>query len=89
MKRYEGYIPADKGVHRVILPYPRNFIQDLFNSSDDEASEKAETPEMRQQRAVLATLPEDAQRAFRYAMMLDKMKEGDAMLVMPFDLRIK
>jgi protease-4 len=82
-------IPADKGVHRVILPYPRTFLQDWLNSGDDDASEKVETPQMQQQRAVLATLPADAQRAFRYAMMLDKMKEGDAMLVMPFDLKIK
>jgi protease IV len=83
-------IPADKGVHRVILPYPQTFLQELLSSSGDEdASEKSESPKLRQQRAVLATLPEDAQRAFRYAMLLDKMKDGDAMLLMPFDLRVK
>jgi protease-4 len=82
-------IPADKGVQRVIFPYPQTFLQELFNSGGDEASEKSETPQMRQQRAVLATLPEDARRAFRYAMLLDKMKSGDAMLLMPFELRIK
>jgi hypothetical protein len=37
----------------------------------------------------MATLPDDARRAFRYAMLLDKMKDGDAVLLMPFDLRIK
>ena len=37
----------------------------------------------------MATLPEDAQRALRYALLLDKMKAGDAALVMPYDLRIK
>ena len=39
--------------------------------------------------AVLASLPEDARRAMRYALLLDKMKSGDAALLMPFDLRIK
>ncbi len=82
-------IPADKGVHRVIFPYPQTFLQELFNSNDDEASETAETPQLRQQRAVLASLPEDARRAFRFAMLLDKMKDGDAMLRLPFDLRVK
>ena len=81
-------IPADKGVHRVIFPYPRTFIQQLLSSGDDE-SETSESPQMKQQRAVLAALPQDARRAFRYALLLDKMKSGDAMLLMPFELRIK
>jgi protease-4 len=81
-------IPKDKGVHRVIFPYPRTFIQDLLSAGGDD-SETAETPQLRQQRAVMAALPEDASRAFRYALMLDKMKDGDAMLVMPFELRVK
>lgn len=80
-------IPADKGVRRVILPYPQTFLQQLMSSnSDDEATE---TKLREQQRAVLASLPEDARRAFRYALLLDRMREGDAMLLMPFDLRVK
>jgi protease-4 len=81
-------IPKDKGVHRVILPYPRTFLQDLLSRADDD-SETAETPQLKQQRAILAAMPEDTRRAFRYALMLDKMKDGDAMLVMPFDVRFK
>jgi protease-4 len=81
-------IPAEKGVRRVIFPYPRTFLQGLLRT-DDDTSETAETPQLRQQRAVLASMPDDARRAFRYAMMLDKMKEGDAMLMMPFELRVK
>ena len=42
-----------------------------------------------QQRAVLAALPEDARRAFRYMQLMEKMKNGDTMLVMPYDIRIK
>jgi protease-4 len=80
-------IPADKGVRRVILPYPQTFLQQLLSTSNDD--EATETKAREQQEALLATLPQDAQRAFRYALLLDRMKEGDAMLLMPFDLRVK
>ena len=76
-------IPKDKGVHRVILPYPRTFIQELL-SEGDETHVQA-----KQREAVLATLPDDAQRAARYMALLDRMKSGESMLLMPFDLRIK
>jgi protease-4 len=76
-------IPKDKGVHRVILPYPRTFIQELLSEGDD-AHVQA-----KQREAVLATLPDDARRAVRYMALLDRMKDGESMLLMPFDLRIK
>jgi len=76
-------VPKDKGVHRVILPYPRTFIQELMSSADDQTRLKT------QQRAVLATMPEDARRAFHYMSMLDRMKDGESSLLMPFDLVIK
>jgi protease-4 len=76
-------IPKDKGVHRVILPYPRTVLQELL-------SESSETHTQAQQReAVMATLPEDARRAVRYMTLLDRMKSGESMLLMPFDLRIR
>ena len=77
-------IPADKGVERVILPYPTTFLQELLSGSGENANTQVE-----QQRAVLAALPEDTRRAFRYMQMMDKMKNGDTMLVMPFDIRVK
>lgn len=77
-------IPADKGVRRVILPYPRTFWQELLNTGGADAS-----AEVKQQRAVYAALPEDARRALRYLKLLDQMKSGQSMLLMPFDLRIK
>jgi protease IV len=77
-------IPADKGVERVILPYPRTFLQELL-SGDGENS----NTQVAQQRAVYAALPEDARRAFRYMQLMDRMKNGESMLVMPFDIRIK
>jgi protease-4 len=80
-------IPADKEVRRVILPYPRTFFERLFNQqSDDEERAKLK---LQQQRAVFEALPEDMRRAFQYAAMLDKMKEGDALAIMPYEIRIK
>jgi protease-4 len=76
-------IPKDKGVRRVILPYPRTFIQELL-SQGNESQVK-----MKQQEAVMAALPDDARRAVRYMALLDRMKSGESMLLMPFDLRIK
>jgi protease-4 len=77
-------IPADKGVERVILPYPTTFLQDLLNGGGENSNTQIE-----QQRAVFAALPEDARRALRFMMLMDQMKNGDTMLVMPFDIRIK
>lgn len=77
-------IPADKGVERVILPYPTTFLQQLLSGG----SESSNT-EVAQQRAMLAAMPEDAQRAFRFMKLMDRMKNGESMYLMPFDLRIK
>jgi protease-4 len=76
-------IPAEKGVERVIMPYPRTFFEEIFNTGD-EASIKAE-----RQRAAFEALPEDARRALRYAAMMDRMKRGEMMALMPFELNIK
>lgn len=76
-------IPKDKGVHRVILPYPRTFLQQLL-SEGDETHVK-----MKQQEALLSAMPEDARRAVRYMSLLDRMKNGESMLLMPFDIRVK
>lgn len=76
-------IPADKGVERVILPYPRTFLQQLLMGGENSNTE------LEQQRAMMAALPEDARRAFRYMALMDRMKNGETMLLMPYDLRIK
>jgi protease-4 len=80
-------IPKDKGVHRVILPHPRTLLQELISTNDDET--RSQHTKREQQRAVLSALPEDAQRALRYMSLMDRMKSGESMLLMPFDLRIK
>jgi protease-4 len=77
-------IPADKGVERVILPYPTTFLQELLSGGGENSNTQIE-----QQRAVAAALPEDARRALRYMALMDRMKNGESMLLMPFDLRVK
>jgi protease-4 len=79
-------IPKDKGVHRVILPVPRTFLQELMAAADET---RGGGTQAKQQQAMLAALPEDARRALRYAALLDRMKNGESMLLMPFDLRVK
>jgi protease IV len=78
-------IPADKGVERVILPYPTTFLQELLSGGGGENS----NTEIQQQRAMYAALPEDARRALRYMALMDRMKNGETMLLMPFDIRVK
>ncbi|HJS24763.1 MAG TPA: signal peptide peptidase SppA [Pyrinomonadaceae bacterium] len=77
-------IPADKGVERVILPYPTTFLQQLLSGGGENSNTQLE-----QQRAVYAALPEDARRALRYMALMDRMKNGESMFLMPFDLRVK
>ena len=77
-------IPADKGVQRVILPYPTTFLEQLLYGGGENSN-----TELEQQRAVMAALPEDARRAFRFMQLMDRMKNGETMFLMPFDLRIK
>ena len=80
-------IPADKGVQRMILPHPPSFFEQLTSGGgEDDADAKVKTKE---QEAILATLPEDFRHALRYAQMLDRAKNGEVMLLLPFDLRIK
>jgi hypothetical protein len=37
----------------------------------------------------MAALPEDARRALRFMALMDHAKNGDPMLLMPFDIEIK
>src|ERR1043166_7597786 len=77
-------IPKDKGVERVILPYPQTFLQQLLSGANDNSNTK-----VKQQRAIAAALPEDAKRALRYMALMDQMRNGEVMLLMPFDIRIR
>jgi protease-4 len=77
-------IAPEKSVRRIVYPAPRPFFETFFNNSDEDASTKMQT-----QKAMLDALPEDARRMFRFAYMFDQLKTGDALTLLPFDLRIK
>ena len=81
-------IPAGQGVQRVIMPKPPSFFDQLMSGGDGDADAQA-SPELKQQQSILAALPEDVRRAFRYAQMLDRARHGESMYLLPFDLRIK
>ncbi len=77
-------IPADKGVERVILPVPQTFLQQLLAGGGENSNTKLE-----QQKAIAAALPEDARRALRVMALMDRMRNGETMMLMPYDIRVK
>jgi len=79
-------LPADKDVRRVAYPEPRSLFDSYFGSDD---STFTETEEFKAKKALIQTLPEDVRRSLRYAEVLDRMKKGEAMTMMPFELEIK
>lgn len=81
-------LPADKDVTRVDLPKKPSLFESFFGGGSD-ASVKAKTQEQKTQEAFAKTLPEDVRRSLRYAEMFDKMKRGESMLILPYELQIK
>ncbi len=79
-------LPADKDVKRVSFPAPQSFFERIFGSG---SSILTENKEQIAQQALVKSLPEDVRRTLRYAEMFDKMKRGEAMLMMPFEIEIK
>jgi protease-4 len=77
-------LPADKDVRRIVFPAPRPLFETWFGADD-----KADTKEEQAKAALMELLPADVRRSFRYMSLLDKMQQGQAMLMMPFDLQIK
>jgi protease-4 len=80
-------LPADKEVRRVPFPEARPFLESFFGSSDDNASADAKQREA--QEALFKALPEDTRRALHFASFFDQMKNGEAMLILPYELQIK
>ena len=78
-------IPADKGVRRVVYPAPRPFFQTLFGGGEEEASVKA----MREREAFINSMPKDVQKTLRLASMLDRFGRGEALTILPFELKIE
>ena len=77
-------LPADKEVQRVSFPAPQSFFERIFGGSS-----LIETKEQAAQEALVKSLPEDARRTLRYAEMFDKMKNGETMMMMPFEITVK
>ncbi|HYR77078.1 MAG TPA: signal peptide peptidase SppA [Pyrinomonadaceae bacterium] len=81
-------IPADKSVQRVIRPQPPGFFEQLMSSGGEDDSEQT-SAEVKKQAALVAALPEDMRRTLRYMQVMDRAKHGEAIYMMPFDLRIR
>ncbi|MCW5948251.1 MAG: signal peptide peptidase SppA [Pyrinomonadaceae bacterium] len=77
-------LAADKDVKRIVFPAPEPFLRSLFGGDDSSISNEEQA-----RNAFVAALPEDLRRAFRYAAILDRMKNGEAMMMMPFSLEIR
>ncbi|MEJ7847370.1 MAG: signal peptide peptidase SppA [Pyrinomonadaceae bacterium] len=80
----EANLPADKDVRRIIFPEPKPFFETLFGND-----ESAQTKEQQAQKAFADALPADVRKALRFAEIFDRMKRGDAMMMLPFELEIK
>ena len=80
-------LPADKDVTRIAYPRPIPFLSKIFGSGEDTTFSKTE--EQKAQEAVIKALPQDVRKTLKYASMLDQMKNGESMLIMPFELEIK
>jgi protease-4 len=77
-------LPADRDVKRVVFPAPRSFVEQLLGEGDDEAFAKT-----KEKQTVFDALPKEIQRAFRSAEIFERMQNGEAMLMLPFELEIK
>ncbi|MDQ3633519.1 MAG: signal peptide peptidase SppA [Acidobacteriota bacterium] len=80
-------LPADKDVKRVVMPQGQTLFDRLLGRGDDTTFTKTE--EQIAQEAVIKALPEDVRRSLRYAELFDKMKRGETMMLMPFEIRMK
>ena len=77
-------LPMDKDVKRVVFPAPRPFFETIFGDKSDAEARSDQT-----RAAIIEAMPADVRRAFRYAALFDRMQNGEAMMMMPFELSIK
>ncbi|HMQ03834.1 MAG TPA: signal peptide peptidase SppA [Pyrinomonadaceae bacterium] len=78
-------LPADKDVRRIVFPQPRPFLETILAGDDSTGL----TSDQKAQKALADSLPEDARRALRFAALFDQAKQGQALMLLPFELRIK
>lgn len=80
-------LPADKDVRRVVLPEPESLFDRIFGRAEDTTFSR--TADQRAQEALIRSLPEDVRRSLRYAALFDRMKRGEAMMMLPYELEIR
>lgn len=78
-------LPADKDVRRVEFPRGGSMLDEFFGSPDA----AVDSDDVKAKRAFAQSLPEDIRRSLKYAELLDRMNNGEAMLMLPFELQIK
>ncbi len=81
-------LPADKDVRRVVLPAPKPFFEQWFGGNED-AEITATVKEAEAKKALVQAMPAEMRKAFRYAELMDRMHNGEAMFMLPFELEIK
>jgi protease-4 len=77
-------LPADQDVRRVVFPAPKPFFEEWFGDPD-----ASEIREAKAKSELIESLPADIRRAFRYMEVFEKMKHGEAMAMLPFELNIR
>ncbi len=80
-------LPADKDVKRVVMPQGQSLFDQFLGRGEDTTFTKTE--EQKAKEAVIKALPEDVRRSLRYANLFDRMKRGEAMMMLPYELEIK
>ena len=80
-------IPAGKDVRRIGFPEARPFLENFLGGGDDGALAEAKKAEA--QKVIAESLPEDVRKTLRYTEIFNRMKRGEAMLIMPFELQVK
>ncbi len=76
-------IKREDSVRRVVLPAPRPFIERLLGGGF--ATMKAEG----EQQAMVDQLPAEARRALRQAAFFSRIRRGEVMAMLPFEMEIK
>ncbi|MCO6511660.1 MAG: signal peptide peptidase SppA [Aridibacter famidurans] len=79
-------LPADQDVKRVVLPKAETLFDRIFGTPEDTTFSESE---LKAQEALIRSLPEDVRRSLRYAALFDKMKRGEAMMMLPYELEIR
>ena len=81
-------IPAERQVRRVVFPAPRTLWQEILGKDSDSDNQSSVRARMEQQ-AAYNSLPADVRRTLHYANFFSRIRRGEVMTMMPFDLRIE